>query len=110
VSEANRLRISLVAAEAFPFYKVGGLGDVVGGLSLGLARQGFKVQVLIPWYRSFEIEPAGRVRFDFAGGPCEASYGRVRHEGVDFVFVDPEGFERGTAYGTADEVPAYVRI
>jgi starch synthase len=48
------LRIIMLAAEAAPFVKVGGLGDVVGALPKALAQLGVKPVVIIPAYRSVQ--------------------------------------------------------
>jgi starch synthase len=60
--QGRALRIAMVAAEAFPFAKAGGLGDVVGALPKALERQGARVMVLIPDYgfidrRDHHIQP-----------------------------------------------------
>jgi starch synthase len=44
------LRIVMLAAEATPYAKVGGLGDVVGALPRALERLGLKLAVVIPAY------------------------------------------------------------
>lgn len=46
------MNILVVASEAVPFVKTGGLGDVVGALPKALARQGHKVKVFLPRYRT----------------------------------------------------------
>ena len=48
--EKNALRIVMIAAEAAPFVKVGGLGDVVGALPQALEKLGAKITVIIPAY------------------------------------------------------------
>ncbi|KIZ02334.1 putative granule-bound starch synthase 1, chloroplastic/amyloplastic [Monoraphidium neglectum] len=49
---ANPLSIAFVAAEVAPWSKTGGLGDVVGGLPIELAKRGHKVITIAPrWVR-----------------------------------------------------------
>ncbi len=45
------LAIALVAAEAAPFAKTGGLADVITGLGRFLDRQGHDVRVFLPYYK-----------------------------------------------------------
>jgi starch synthase len=48
------LRIVMLAAEASPFAKVGGLGDVVGALPKALEQLGMNPMVIIPAYRAVQ--------------------------------------------------------
>jgi starch synthase len=53
--EKNRgeiLKIIHITAEIAPIAKVGGLGDVVGGLSLALTKENIKVEVILPKYKN----------------------------------------------------------
>ena len=43
--------ILMVASEALPFIKTGGLADVVGSLPQALSQKGHEVKVVIPLYR-----------------------------------------------------------
>ncbi len=45
------MNIVFVAAEVSPWSKTGGLGDVVGGLPIELAKRGHKVYSIAPRYR-----------------------------------------------------------
>lgn len=45
------MNILMVASEAIPFAKTGGLADVVGALPLELSRLGHRVTVMLPAYR-----------------------------------------------------------
>ena len=56
-----RYRIIHVSSEMTPLAKVGGLGDVVGALSVEQARRGHDVIVALPGYRSLAI-PRGWTR------------------------------------------------
>jgi starch synthase len=57
------LRLLMVASEAQPFSKTGGLADVATALSLALGRLGHHVSVVTPRYRGVAAgEPRGTVR------------------------------------------------
>lgn len=63
------MRVVHVAAEALPFVKVGGLGDVLGSLPRALAGVRVRSLVLLPRYQSIAapLEPLGEVRYRFRG-------------------------------------------
>jgi len=44
------LKVLIVASEAVPFAKTGGLADVIGALPKSLKNQGIDVRVVIPKY------------------------------------------------------------
>ncbi len=45
------LKVLFVAAEAVPFVKTGGLGDVIGSLPKELKQQGVDARVILPNYQ-----------------------------------------------------------
>ena len=49
------LRVLMVASEATPFAKTGGLADVVGSLPPELKALGHEVAVVLPWYRGAPV-------------------------------------------------------
>nr|WP_245863400.1 glycogen synthase GlgA [Candidatus Viridilinea mediisalina] len=58
----TRLKIALIASECYPFVKVGGLADVVGGLAKALHQAGHEVVVIVPRYAAidglrFKLQP-----------------------------------------------------
>ncbi len=97
------MRILMVASEATPFAKTGGLADVVGSLPAALKALGHEVAVLIPRYAGVDLKNARRVydslpvwlpprRFD-------ASIYLIERQ-TPFYFVDcPPLFDRPGLYG-----------
>jgi starch synthase len=66
MARGNPLRIVMPAAEASPFAKVGGLGDVISALPRALAKLGAAPMVIIPAYKEalsglFNIHPCSAV-------------------------------------------------
>ncbi len=52
----KKLNIMMVASECVPYAKSGGLADVVGALPGALAQLGHEVIVVLPKYRSIDVE------------------------------------------------------
>jgi starch synthase len=94
----------MVASEATPFAKTGGLADVIGALPRALVRLGHDCDVVMPRYRGIE--------FGTAVGSLDVSLGAVAarprfhvhlSDGVRTIFVDyPEYYDRDHLYGLAD--------
>ena len=53
------MHIVMLAGEAGPFARVGGLGDVLGALPPELEKLGFTVSIVIPRYRSIDLKKFG---------------------------------------------------
>ena len=47
------VRVLFAGAECVPFFKTGGLGDVLGSLPNQLAKEGVDVGVVLPLYQDF---------------------------------------------------------
>ena len=97
------MRILMIASEAVPFAKTGGLADVMGALPRALARLGHDVDVILPRYRGIAAgRPGGSVTVRLGGQVAEAAISIVEDERVRLVFVDHPGyFDREFLYGTA---------
>jgi starch synthase len=86
------LKILFLAAEAAPFVKVGGLGDVAGSLPRALARLGHDVRLAIPGYGAIDwprLRPERRARFDVprSGGALPAEVWETTSDGVPVYLV-----------------------
>jgi starch synthase len=101
------MKILMVASEAAPFAKTGGLADVVGSLPAALKALGHEVAVLLPRYAAIDLKAARRVydllpvwlpprRFD-------TSVYLIERE-TPFYFLDcPLLFDRPGLYGEEGE-------
>lgn len=126
------MHIVHIAAEIAPMAKVGGLADVVGGLSLAQAAAGLKVDVLIPGYhlhgstqsipkeqKSSSVEER-RFHCWWAGHTYEASASVIScssqnsRKGILLHRLDSshpkEYFKRPSIYGYPDDVERFVHF
>ena len=95
----------MVASEATPFAKSGGLADVLGSLPPALARLGDEVAVLIPRYRSVPLPAGGPIlTFPVSLGPrrFDVAIFQTERQGVRYFFADcPPLYDRPALYGEA---------
>ena len=91
----------MVASEAAPFAKTGGLADVVGALPRALSRLGHEVDVVLPKYRDVTAgKRVGRLTVSLGEYGGETSMFSHRDGNVQFLFVDqPACFDRPFLYG-----------
>lgn len=107
------------ASELAPIAKVGGLGDVLYGLSKELARQGHKVQIVLPKYDSLRYDLLknfkvfyrelwsyeGPYRYNNTIWSCE-------YDGLTIFLIEPHHpyyfFNRGTIYGCPDDINRFL--
>jgi starch synthase len=97
------MRVLMVASEAVPFAKTGGLADVVGALPRALARLGHHIDVVMPRYRGIDAGTRlGRISVKMGGIGADASVFEVSMDGVNTIFIDHPGyFDRDLLYGAA---------
>ena len=98
------IKVLMVASEAAPFAKTGGLADVVGALPGALKGFGCEVAVLIPRYRRIDLTAAKRV-YDsipiWLGGTLhETSLYQADAAGTQYYFLEaPTLYDRDGFYG-----------
>jgi len=106
------MHVAMVASEAAPFARTGGLGDMIGSLSKALVKRGHRVEVYLPFYRDIAAAHGtvmhGRVvRFPLGTREAEAVVRRFpRDDGTvpRYRFIEhPESFDRDGLYGGAFE-------
>jgi starch synthase len=95
------MRILMVASEAAPFAKTGGLADVVAALPRALARLGHLVDVVIPRYRGIAAdELIARVKVPLGAQVTYAAIHAMAEGRVRTIFVDHgKYFDREYLYG-----------
>ncbi len=107
-------KVLFVAAEAVPFAKTGGLGDVIGSLPKELRQKGLDVRVILPKYQdipaSFQDQMTLKAEFTVPVGWRQQYCGihMLEHQGITFYFVDNEYyFKRHGFYGYGDDAERF---
>jgi starch synthase len=119
-------RIAMLSAEAFPYAKVGGLGDVVGSLPKKLEKLGAEVTLLMPAYQSIHHDhfgihsytplPAFDVKLGSNRFPVEVHTATMPGSNVRVFFIgNPDFFFRDGIYddphtheGYADNMERFI--
>ncbi|KAL5225683.1 hypothetical protein ABZP36_012322 [Zizania latifolia] len=100
--------IVFVTAEASPYAKSGGLGDVCGSLPIALAARGHRVMVVLPRYMNGALNKnfanafytGKHIKIPCFGGEHEVTFFHEYRDSVDWVFVDHSSYHRpGNLYG-----------
>ncbi|MGH2723427.1 MAG: glycogen synthase [Actinomycetota bacterium] len=105
------LKVLFAAAEAYPFAKAGGLGDVGGALPRALAARGHQVRLILPHYPSVGPgDPSCSVAVPL--GPSTERVRFLRHgtyRGVEVYSVaNGDHFERDHIYGYPDDDARFI--
>ncbi|MFH0943660.1 MAG: glycogen synthase GlgA [Planctomycetota bacterium] len=108
------MRVLMVAAEATPYVKVGGLADVVGALPRCLVELGCDVELVLPGYRQITAQQPGfeflrKLEFPYAGKGATAEIHQLRREdGVTVTVVDGKAaFDREGVYDDPETREGY---
>lgn len=108
------MRIAMVASEAAPFVKTGGLGDVMQALPTELAKlRGNEVCLFLPYYKrikqngAIEVEQVGSFSIDLSWRESYVGILRLksRRKKLQVYFIDNDYYfgARGTIYGDFDD-------
>src|SRR5579862_5797863 len=94
-------RVLMIASEALPFAKTGGLADVLGALPPALARLGWDVTVALPKYRGIVVgERVDGFSMTVGGYTAEVGFDEApMSEGARAILIDAsELFDRDGYY------------
>lgn len=103
------MRVAILAAEAVPFSKTGGLGDVAGALPKALRNTGANAFLITPFYRQtksdlLQYRVFDDLKVDWRGGQvnCRVFYSDAG--GAPAYLIDqPEFFFRDSIYGFRED-------
>ncbi|MCR8968628.1 glycogen synthase GlgA [Facklamia sp. 7083-14-GEN3] len=105
------MKVLYASAEAAPFFKTGGLGDVAYALPKELAKDPeIDIRVVLPFYSQMANEYAQQLKeiahFRFQLGQRNVYCGikQLNYQGVTYYFIDNLAyFDRATLYGEWDD-------
>lgn len=107
---SRKMNVVFASAEAAPFVKTGGLGDVAGSLPAALQKAGANVIVMVPLYGTISDEYKSKmehvtefyVSLGWRNEYCGLE--RLIHNDVTYLFVDNKRyFDRDYPYGFFDD-------
>ena len=103
------MKILFVAAEAAPFVKVGGLGDVIGSLPRALQDENVEARVVLPLYSSidrdkYDLKYRQHIFINLGWRTVYCGIFETVVNGVTYYFIDNEQyFNRDSVYGQEDD-------
>ncbi|MBR5239807.1 MAG: glycogen/starch synthase, partial [Clostridia bacterium] len=111
------MKVLYAAAEATPFIKVGGLGDVMGGLPKALCELGVDARVILPLYSKIKDKYIDQLEFITEIGiplgwrMCYCGIFEAKIGKVTYYFIDNElFFKRDNVYGEFDDAERFAFI
>ncbi len=109
----NEVEVLLVASEAYPYVKSGGMGDVVGALFKYLPRYGLKAKLFLPGYPSVldncSFTGQRELSFLFGNTQEKALFLELRNGNQELVVVCHDHFfRREKIYDYPDDVERFI--
>jgi starch synthase len=94
----------MVASEALPFAKTGGLADVLAALPKALIRLGHTVDLAMPRYRGIDVgPPSTSIRVALGGQVDDAQISAIERDGLRTILVGHSHyFDREYLYGATE--------
>lgn len=113
------MEIIHISAELAPIAKVGGLADVLHGLSRSLIEKGHRVKIILPKYDLLDLSGVQDLEivdsahsFLFEGVECQSTLWLGRVDGIDVIFFESHDsrnfFNRDRVYGCHDDISRFL--
>jgi starch synthase len=110
------MKLLFTATECAPFFKSGGLGDVLGALPKELAKKGHEVRVVLPYFvqqmgEKYKNQLEDVADFTVKLGDWRETYvgvKQLKNNGVTYYFIDNlDYFNREELYGYGDDAERF---
>lgn len=91
------MKVLFVVDEAYPLYKVGGLGDVGGSLPIALNKQGIDVRLVLPYHpeilvSGFKVEQTFSITYDHQPQTIEVFTGVLANSQVKTFLIKDDRY------------------
>lgn len=104
------MNIVMVASEANPIYKTGGLADVIYALSKQFAKMGHNVSIVVPYYTQcgkvskLKVEPVFKLATSMNWRNFQFEVFNEEIDGIEYFFIkNDQYFNRPNYYGYYDD-------
>lgn len=109
------MKVLFAASECVPFFKSGGLADVIGSLPKALKSLGIEVRVVLPKYQTLAEEfkarltPKAKLNVQLGWRNQYCGVEEFEYQGLKYYFLDNEFyFKRDSLYGYFDEAERFI--